>query len=260
MSTARSAWSGVGEAYAASYASLCAGTNDALIAALGPADARRSLDVGSGTGILAARMHQSGWQVTACEPEASMREIAERRHPGLAFEEGALPSLPFPDAAFDAVTANFVLNHVDDPRRSARELARVAVPGGALAATIWSYSPTWFWATVCERAGLTPATGGKLSADRDFERTASGFERMLVEADWPHVEVTELRWTWRVVPEALWTSAEGGVATAGAFYRSLDAAQQLRFRTVFDALCAEHVQDGLLGLEHSAAIAVAHTG
>lgn len=255
-----SGWGGTGEAYEASYASLCAGTNAALVAALAPANGRRVLDVGSGTGALAERLQTAGWRVDACEPESSMRQVAAQRHSGIEYGDGALPDLPFADAAFDAVTANFVLNHVDDPRRSARELARVLVPGGTLAATIWSHSPTWFWATVCERAGLAPATGGKLPADRDFERTASGFERMLLEADWAQVEVTELQWTWRVVPGALWTSAEGGVATAGAFYRSLDAAQQLRFRTAFDALCADHVQDGLLGLEHAAAIALATTG
>lgn len=39
------AWGGVGEAYAASYAALCAGTFDVLVAALGPAEGRSLLDV-----------------------------------------------------------------------------------------------------------------------------------------------------------------------------------------------------------------------
>lgn len=43
---------------------------------------------------------------------------------------GPLESLPFADAAFDAVLCNAVLEHVDDAERSARELARVVKPGG----------------------------------------------------------------------------------------------------------------------------------
>lgn len=42
------AWGGVGEAYAASYAALCAGTFDVLAPALGPAEGRSLLDVGAG--------------------------------------------------------------------------------------------------------------------------------------------------------------------------------------------------------------------
>lgn len=252
-----STWAGVGDAYGASYASLCAGTNDAIVAALGPAGARSALDVGSGTGILAARLHDAGWRAAGVEPERSMRRVAQRAYPGIAFEDGALPGLPFADASFDAVTANFVLNHVDDPRRSAREIARVVRPAGRLVATIWTVSPSWFWAEVCERAGLQPASGGRLPADKDFERTASGFDGMLRDADWHNVEIVEQRWTWRAEPEALWASAEGGVASAGAFYRSLTDAGRERFRMAFEALCEEHVRDGSVALEHTAGIAAA---
>ena len=249
-------WSGVGEAYAASYESLCAGTNDALVRAFGAADGRRVLDFGSGTGALAGELDALGWSVTGCEPEESMREIASRRHPELDFVEGGLPGLPFADAVFNAVTANFVLNHVDDPRRSARELARVATSGAPLAATIWTVSPSWFWVSVCDRAGLVPAAGGRLPDDKDFERTADGFARMLTDGGWREVRVEEHTWTWDARPQQLWASAEGGVASAGAFYLSLDPAEMHRFRAAFDELVSEHTQGGTVALEHTAALAV----
>ncbi|MGM7666021.1 class I SAM-dependent methyltransferase [Microbacterium sp. A93] len=253
-------WAGKGEAYAASYAALCAGTHDALVARLGPARERRLLDVGSGTGALAAHLSAAGWNVTGCEPEETMRVVAGRQHPTLALVEGALPALPFADAEFDAVTANFVLNHVDDPRVAAREMARVAAPDAVLATTIWIVSPSWFWLSVCERAGLAPAAGNRLPPERDFERTASGFGRMLSEGGWHRIKVAELTWSWRATIDQLWASAEGGVASAGAFYQSLIVADRVQFRRAFDQLCAEHVVDEAVALEHTAAVAVGRPG
>lgn len=247
------AWAGVGEAYAASYAALCAGTAGALAEALGPAADRSLLDVGSGTGLLGARLAADGWDVTGCEPEPTMRAVAEREHPQLKVIAGALPDLPFDDASFDAVTANFVLNHVDDPRRSARELVRVSA--ARVAATIWFRSPSWLWLEVCAMAGLEPAVGERLRPDMDFERTAAGFTRMLRDGDWQDVVVSELEWTWHAAPEALWASAEGGVASAGALYRSLGGRDRDRFRHAFDELCAERSVDGTIALPHTAAIA-----
>lgn len=186
-------WDGRGEAFAASYAALCAGTADALLSALGEPGGRSMLDVGAGTGLIAAAFAAAGWTTTACEPEPTMRAVAERDHPGLRVVDGALPVLPFAEASFGAVVANFVLNHVADPRASARELARVS--DGLVAATIWTTSPSWLWVEVCEQAGLTPAPGERLPPEKDFERTADGFERMLRDAGWRSPEASELTWT-----------------------------------------------------------------
>lgn len=251
-------WAGVGQAYASSYAALCAGTTDALAADLGPASGRSLLDVGSGTGMVAARFAADGWDVTGCEPEATMRAVAAREHPRLAVIAGSLPDLPFDEAAFDAVIANFVLNHVHDPRQSARELARVSAD--RVGATIWLVSPSWLWHEVCARAGLEPVAGERLAPDKDFERTAEGFAGMLCDAGWRDVLVSELSWTWYAEPAALWASAEGGVASAGAFYLSLDEAGRDDFRRAFDDVCADRSVDGALALPHTAAIASGQRG
>ncbi|MFF7292324.1 class I SAM-dependent methyltransferase [Microbacterium sp. NPDC008134] len=249
-------WAGVGEAYGNSYASLCAGTIDVLLDALGTADGRSLLDAGAGTGELVARATAAGWTATGCEPEPTMRRVAERTHPGLPFIAGALPALPVSTASFDAVTANFVLNHVDDPRASAREMRRAAAQGGMLAATTWTSSPSWFWVEVCERAGITPAAGERLPAEKDFDRTVAGFAAMLTDAGWRDLSTSERTWTWEASPEALWSSAEGGVASAGQFYRALDRTERARFRSGFDAACAAHARGEVIPLLHSAAVAV----
>jgi SAM-dependent methyltransferase len=251
------AWTGTGEAYAASYAELCLGTAGALIAELGAPAGRSLLDVGSGTGALAARLAQAGWEAVGCEPEPTMRAVSGREHPDISVRTGALPALPFPDAAFDAVTANFVLNHVGDPRVAAGEMARVS--GGLLAATIWTRSPSWLWLEVRDAAGLDPAAARGLPADKDFERTTDGFARMLAEAGWRDVRSHELVWAWQVAPETLWASAEGGVASAGALYLGLGEQDRQAFRRAFDDVCSRHAVDGILHLEHVAAIAIGRT-
>ena len=246
-------WAGTGDAYAASYAGLCAGTGPRLGELAGAAAGRTLLDVGSGEGRLAAAWRDAGWRVTACEPERSMREAARRQHPDLDMVDGMLPSLPFAFDTFDAVVANFVLNHLPDPRAGAAELRRVA--RDVVIATTWSASPSSFWSEVTTRSGLTPACGGRLPADRDFERTASGFDRMLRDAGW-NPDVTELTWTWRPSAEALWRSVEGGVAGAGAFYANLDDPERVRFRAAFETLIDERSEDGAVPHTQTAAIAV----
>ena len=248
------AWAGVGAAYAASYAELCAGTRAPLQDVLGAPDGRSLLDVGSGDGTLAAAWADAGWRVSAAEPEPTMRAESRRRYPLLEVVDAGFPSLPFADGSFDVVVANFVLNHVADPRASAAEMRRVSTD--AVAATTWSRSPSWFWLGVCERAGLSPATGERLRPEKDFERTAAGFGRMLSDGGWCDVVVSEHRWIWRAAPGRLWASAEGGVASAGAFYRGLDTADRRAFRSAFDELCAEHLDAGAVALDHTAAIAV----
>ncbi|WP_372969558.1 class I SAM-dependent methyltransferase [Microbacterium sp.] len=248
-------WAGTGRAYADSYASLCVGTADALRDALGAPDGRTLLDVGSGTGLLTAAFAQDGWAASGCEPESTMREIALREHPLIPVHDGSLPSLPFAAGAFDAVVANFVLNHVSDPRAAARELLRVS--RGRVAATIWTDSPSWLWREVSERAGIAPVAGERLPPERDFERSVEGFGRMLAESGWPSPAVVEVTWTWTVTPSELWVSAEGGVGAAGQMFRSLGSADRSSFRAAFDLVCAERSAGGRLPLQHSAAVAVA---
>jgi len=108
-----------------------------LLDAAGVGAGTRVLDVGCGLGALAAAAAARGAQPTGVDLASGMLDAARRRHPEIAFVLGDAEALPFADASFDAVAAAFVVNHVPDPERAAAELARVARPGGRVAAAMW---------------------------------------------------------------------------------------------------------------------------
>jgi len=97
------------------------------------------LDVGAGTGVCEAPLRAAG---------TSGLVEADLSHDMLAWNRAARPPavasdvmhLPFPDAAFDAAIASFVLNHLTDPISGLAELARAARPGGAVLATVYANS------------------------------------------------------------------------------------------------------------------------
>ena len=98
---------------------------------------RHVLDVGVGTG-LELPMIDRGTRITGVDLSRPMLERARARvrRDGLANVDGLLVmdamNLAFPDAAFDAVVAPYVLTVVPDPRASLDEWARVLKPSGEI--------------------------------------------------------------------------------------------------------------------------------
>jgi SAM-dependent methyltransferase len=97
-----------------------------LLAALAAARPRRILDVGCGDGRLAS-LYTAPEVVCVDSSAASVDAALER---GLDARRADVRELPFEDGAFDAVTCNHTLYHVDDRDRAVAELARVVRPGG----------------------------------------------------------------------------------------------------------------------------------
>lgn len=93
------------------------------------------LDVGCGGGLLAEEFAALGAHVSGVDPSVESLEVARAhaRERGLEidYRPGVGEELPFADASFDTVYCCDVLEHVDDVRRTVREIARVLRPGGA---------------------------------------------------------------------------------------------------------------------------------
>lgn len=95
---------------------------------------KKTLDIGSGGGLLAEEFARLGCRVTGIDPsEASLitaRSHAEQSGLDIAYLQATGEDLPFEDETFDIVYCCDVLEHVNDLDLVIAETARVLKPGG----------------------------------------------------------------------------------------------------------------------------------
>ncbi len=102
----------------------------------------RVLDVGCGTGGTMERLRTLGGEPVGVDVEPRALAFCRARgHTRLLL--GSATTLPFTDAAFDAVVALDVLEHIADDAAAAREIGRVLAPGGALYISVPAYQSLW---------------------------------------------------------------------------------------------------------------------
>jgi SAM-dependent methyltransferase len=113
-----------------------------FVAGLGVGPGRRWLDVGCGTGSLAAAIvaGSAPARVVGVDPAVGFLTAARARTPGCFFGVGDARALPIRDRAADAVVSGLALNFVPEPNRAVAEFARVTAPGGVAAAFVWDYA------------------------------------------------------------------------------------------------------------------------
>ena len=100
----------------------------------------RVLDLGSGAGtdsLIAAQMvgeqgHVTGVDMTPEMLAKARASAAEMGAQNVEFVEAEAERLPFPDASFDVVISNGVIDLIPDKNAVFSELHRVLVPGGRL--------------------------------------------------------------------------------------------------------------------------------
>jgi len=104
-------------------------------------DGERVLDVGCGTGALAAsaaaRTQRS--EIVGIDPVAPFLDYARRRtlDPRVRFDLGDALSLPYPTGSFDRCLSLLVIMFIRDPGRAVSEMRRVTRPGGSVAVCVW---------------------------------------------------------------------------------------------------------------------------
>lgn len=104
---------------------------------------RRWLDVGCGTGALAAAIldHCAPASVAGVEPSEGFLQTARENLAGrAALHQGTATAIPLGDVTVDVVVSALVLNFVADQRAALAEMARVAAKGGTIAAYVWDYA------------------------------------------------------------------------------------------------------------------------
>jgi ArsR family transcriptional regulator len=98
------------------------------------------VDVGTGTGFVAAGLAPHAGRVLAYDNAPAMLDVARANLDRLGVDnvelaEADLAELPLPDHAVDVTVANMVLHHATDPAAMITEMTRVTRPGGWVAIT-----------------------------------------------------------------------------------------------------------------------------
>ena len=193
---------------------------------------QRALDVGCGPGALTAELvaRLGPEAVAAVDPSAQFVEAARARHPGVDVRLGAAESLPFDDDMYDVALAQLVVHFMADPVAGLREMARVARPGGVIAACVWDHGGeqgplTPFWRAVHE---VDPEAPG----ESDLAGARQGhLAELFAEAGLRQIEETVLEVRVEHASfEEWWEPFTFGVGPAGAYVTQLAARERDELR------------------------------
>ena len=231
-----------------------------LLDAAGVRSGTRVLDLASGPGHVAAAAAGRGADVVGVDVAESMLALARRLHPQIDFRLGDAEALPFADRSFDAVVANFLMLHLGRPERCAAEFARVLVPGGRVALTVWDVPERARFVGVLvdavAAAGAQPPEDipagppiFRFSDDREFAR-------LLRDEGFEDVETATIAFT-HTEPsvDALWTGLLAGtVRTSALVVRQTDEVQA-DIRAAFERIVRDYETAGGLKLPVSLKLA-----
>lgn len=111
------------------------GADPALSAVLDASESASVLDLGCGTGFyLAAQVGAFGSKPVrwvGLDASNEMLELARKKLPAADLRHGRAEAMPFSDAEFDYVNANFAFHHFEDKDGALDEIVRVLAPGGS---------------------------------------------------------------------------------------------------------------------------------
>lgn len=195
----RDTWNRCADDYVDTFAGITGETVPLLSEAAGIQAGSSVLEIGSGPGHVADMLAQAGAIVTGVDFSSKMVEVANSRYPEIAFAQADAEELPYDDALFDAVVANFVVHHLARPEKVFREVNRVLKPGGRFAFAVWG-AP--------EEQSSIGAFFGAVTAHHDLEELPHGplfgvternvYEPMLTQAGLGNCQLSTHDVSWNV--------------------------------------------------------------
>jgi SAM-dependent methyltransferase len=208
---------------------------------------QRALDVGCGpgalTGELVARLGAEA--VAAVDPSEPFVVAARDRHPGVDVRRAGAEDLPFRDGEFDVALAQLVVHFMADPLAGVREMARVARPGGAVAACVWDHGGGRGPLSLFHTAARQLDPGAEDESGRPGTN-AGQLAELFRAARLQDVVETELRASLELASfEEWWEPFTLGVGPAGEYVAGLDADR----RGELEERCRQVVPDTPFTLE-----------
>ena len=253
-------WDARAEGYEKFFTTVSEHNVSPLLDAAEVRDGSRVLDAGCGPGNLAAGATSRGASVVGTDISDRMVALARARHPQVEFRQADAESLPFPVGAFDAVVANLLIPHLPRPEAAMVELARVLVPGGRLAVSMWDLPARSrlvgvIWEAIAE-VGAPPAPGippGPPTFRYSEEEELIG---LLRSAGLDQIAVRRIEFNHPVeTTDELWRGwTEGSVRTASAV-RAQPATVQRQIRAAFERKASAYAHEQGLSVPVSFLIA-----
>jgi SAM-dependent methyltransferase len=256
----RDGWSRAAEGYHRFFSPVTGQVAEPLLDAAHIAAHATVLDVATGAGGLAACAAARGASVIGVDIAEPVVALAAHLNPGLDFRRADAHALPFADASFTAVVANFLLPHLGDHHTAAAEMTRVLAPGGWLAVSTWDVperaAVLGIVVAAVAEAGVAPPA--HLPAGPPFfaYSTDEALVGLLRGAGLHEVRARRLSFTHRVAsPDELWNGVLDGTVRTAALVGGQPPHVRRRIRAAFDRLAANYAAGAGLELPVSVQIA-----
>lgn len=254
----RDSWEARAAAYAAEVGRLTRGAIPALLDAVGAGAGTRLLDIATGPGFVAEAAVERGAVVTAVDQSAAMVRIAAGRLPGVDVRQASAESSGLADTSYDAVVANFLLNHLARPSVGVAELVRVLAAGGRLAMTVWDLPAanraTGLLGEVVTELGIRGAVPSGPDSGTFANRDA--FRALLTQAGLVDVTVEPLSWILEVEPGRWFDTVGAAMPRSGAVLAHAGDHLRSQARTTYveRALALHGTDAGLVALPVAAVL------
>ena len=169
----------------------------------------RLLEYGCGAALVGQVAVEEGWQAEAIDVGEWIRELQPQR--SFPLHVGTLREQQWPNARFDAVYAQDVLEHLRRPREELAELARLLRPGGVLFVHVPNYASLTIRLGVSRFAYNEPPGHVNYFTPRTLRDLLrrTGFARVVLSSD--HLEYQDF---WRRNPFD-YAAFEKGIAASG---------------------------------------------
>ncbi|MDT0331750.1 class I SAM-dependent methyltransferase [Nocardiopsis lambiniae] len=245
----REGWDSIAHRYHRFLGPVTGRAAEALLDAAGVGPGDRLLDVATGPGYVAGLALDRGAEVTGTDLSARILALAHLLRPDLGLRVADAHDLPFPDEAFDATVAGFLLPHLADHARAVAEMVRVTASGGRVALSTWGAPEEvpMFSMLGAAAEAVGARTDPAVPAGPAFFHfsDAGRLTDLLSSAGLAEVGVTAVSLTHTVASlDALWEGLMSGTVRVSALVRGQGEDTRRRIRAGFERSLADLVGDG----------------